>query len=412
MKERDIDIHEDIERVKSIPIIPNLLDVVCQITGMGFAAVARVTETRWITCSVRDDIEFGLVPGSELTLETTICNEIRDSHQPVVIDHVAKNELFCNHHTPLMYGFQSYVSYPIILKTGEFFGTLCAIDPEPRSLQNPAITGMFSAFADLISFHLQQVELLHLRDDELESVNRQLNNSEDENRQYRHISTHTLQEPLRKLRVFTGMLLGSLDNNQIARAKELALRIQTGAERFSGLISDLTDLSRLSDDKSAFGLVDIGSVSRLVASEFDVELQAKSATVYIGHIPDIFAIPFQIEQLFFHLFDNAIKFSKLNTPLNISISAEHIIPNESDAELLSQKDYIQISFSDNGIGIERSQLDVIFDIFSQLPTEIFHEGSGVGLAICRKIVRNHSGKILIQSETGKGTVVKVVMPIE
>src|SRR3954466_10226785 len=118
----------DIERVKQIPIVPTMLDVVCETTGMGFAAIARVTNEKWITCGVRDDINFGLIPGSELQLETTICNEIRDSRQPVIIDHVDKDEHFRRYHTPLMYGFQSYISMPIILKNGEFFGTLCAID--------------------------------------------------------------------------------------------------------------------------------------------------------------------------------------------------------------------------------------------------------------------------------------------
>jgi GAF domain-containing protein len=78
-----------------------------------FAAVARVTDDKWVACAVRDEIAFGLVPGSELKLETTICNEIRQHHNPVVIDHVAEDELFANHHTPAMYGFQSYISFPI-----------------------------------------------------------------------------------------------------------------------------------------------------------------------------------------------------------------------------------------------------------------------------------------------------------
>lgn len=141
-------------------MIGTLLDVVCQTTGMGFAAVARVTQDRWIACSVRDEIQFGLVPGSELPVETTICNEIRDSQQAVIIDHVAESETFCQHPTPLLYGFQSYISFPIFLKNGEFFGTLCAIDPSPAQLDNAKVKGLFSLFADLIAFHLQQLELL------------------------------------------------------------------------------------------------------------------------------------------------------------------------------------------------------------------------------------------------------------
>src|ERR1700744_3361162 len=104
---------------------------------MGFSAIARVTEDRWITCSVRDEILFGLVPGSELKVETTICHEIRQSGDPVIIDHVALNPAFANHHTPAMYGFQSYISVPILRRDGTFFGTLCAIDPNPHRLETP-----------------------------------------------------------------------------------------------------------------------------------------------------------------------------------------------------------------------------------------------------------------------------------
>ena len=103
---------DDLAAVASIDAVPTILDVVCRTTGMGFAAVARVTADRWIACAVRDEIAFGLRPGGELQVATTICNEIRDSGQPAVIDHVAEDEAFCGHPTPKMYGFQSYISMP------------------------------------------------------------------------------------------------------------------------------------------------------------------------------------------------------------------------------------------------------------------------------------------------------------
>ena len=137
-----------------IAAVPTILEVVCRTTGMGFAAVARVTEDRWIACAVRDEIAFGFAPGGELKVETTICDEIRDSRQAVVIDHVAEDLQFRDHHTPKMYCFQSYLSMPIVLPDGTFFGTLCAIDPRPAKLNNPAIVGMFRLFAELIAFHL------------------------------------------------------------------------------------------------------------------------------------------------------------------------------------------------------------------------------------------------------------------
>ncbi|MCD0489094.1 GAF domain-containing protein [Pedobacter sp. MC2016-14] len=157
----DAGINADINSIARISIVSTILDVVCRTTGMGFAAVARVTDTKWIACSVKDDINFGLKTGGELLLETTICNEIREDRQLVVIDHVDKDERFCKHHTPAMYGFQSYISVPILRKDGSFFGTLCAIDPKPALINTVQIRGMFTLFADLISMHLSsQDELL------------------------------------------------------------------------------------------------------------------------------------------------------------------------------------------------------------------------------------------------------------
>jgi len=95
-------IARDIQAIQAIDVVPTILDVVCRTTGMRFAAVARVTEDRWVTCAVLDQIEFGLEPGSELTLETTICHEIRQSGKPVIIDHVDQDPSFASHHTPAM----------------------------------------------------------------------------------------------------------------------------------------------------------------------------------------------------------------------------------------------------------------------------------------------------------------------
>ena len=137
------DFQTDFDAIENIEAVPTILNVVCRVTGMGFAAVARVTKERWVCLAVNDEIDFGLKPGGELAVETTICHEVRESREAVVIDHVAEDEVYCGHPTPKMYGFQSYVSMPIFLKDGSFFGTLCAIDPKPAKLKNPGVIGMF-----------------------------------------------------------------------------------------------------------------------------------------------------------------------------------------------------------------------------------------------------------------------------
>ncbi len=148
------DFQADIDLVGSIEAVPTILDVACRISGMGFAAVARVTEDRWVACRVKDGIAFGLEPGGELEVASTICHEIRQSRTPVVIEHVAEDAAYCDHPTPARYGFQSYVSMPIVLPDGTFFGTLCAIDPKPAHLDRPEVVDTFRMFADLVAFHV------------------------------------------------------------------------------------------------------------------------------------------------------------------------------------------------------------------------------------------------------------------
>lgn len=124
-----------------------VLERVCALTGMGFAAVARVTDDRWIACQVLDRIEFGLVPGDELRIKTTICNDIRELGAAVVIDHVSADTEWRTHAAPMLYGFESYASFPVFLDDGSFYGTLCAIDPEPRRLTATAVVDAMAGHA-------------------------------------------------------------------------------------------------------------------------------------------------------------------------------------------------------------------------------------------------------------------------
>ena len=134
-----------------------ILRDICATTGMGFAAVARVTEHRWIACQVEDKIEFGLDPGDELKIKETICDEIRDSGEAVVFDDASDDIKWSRHPVPVIYGFKSYCSFPVYLVDGSFFGTLCAIDPARRRVTDEAIVEMFSAYARTVGRILSEV---------------------------------------------------------------------------------------------------------------------------------------------------------------------------------------------------------------------------------------------------------------
>jgi GAF domain-containing protein len=133
-----------------------ILRDICAATGMGFAAVARVTEHRWIACQVEDRIDFGLDPGDELKIHETICDEIRASGEAVVIDDTSDDIKWSRHPVPVIYGFKSYCSFPVYLDDGSFFGTLCAIDPAPRQVTDAEIVEMFSTYAKAVGSILSE----------------------------------------------------------------------------------------------------------------------------------------------------------------------------------------------------------------------------------------------------------------
>jgi len=402
----------DVEKVNQIPIVRTVLEVICRSTGMGFAAIARVTEDRWIACSVQDEIGFGLKPGEELEIGTTICNEIRDSGKAVVIDHVDENEFYCGHPTPRIYGFKSYISLPIRLKSGEFFGTLCAIDPRPNQLQNPRVIGMFHLFAELLAFHLDSLSLMERTRTAMHDLATQLLVSNDENRQYRHISSHNLQEPLRKLRVFSDMLVNATDRYETEKAKELAVKIRSSAQQFSMMIKDLSDFSGLNNG-NAFTNVHLDHVVADVTTQLMSQIERRNIVVETDRLPSVMGVPEQMEQLFFQLLDNAVKFAGYENPPRIRISSRELALHEIDDLLPEplQMAYAEIRVEDNGIGIDDSQLEKVFDIFARLPTGSFKQGEGVGLAYCRKIVRNHKGIIKAEANPGKGTTFVITLPL-
>ena len=155
MSDSPEEIAKDVLAVGRINSVPTLLQVLCETTGMRFAAVARVTDRTWTACAVHDDINFGLIPGGQLDVNTTLCTEVRQSRVPIVIDKASSDPRYCNHHTPRFYNIESYVSVPIVLADGRYFGNLCAIDPAPAKVSDPRVVSMFNRFAELIAQNLE-----------------------------------------------------------------------------------------------------------------------------------------------------------------------------------------------------------------------------------------------------------------
>lgn len=400
----------EVQRIQSLDIVPSILDIICRTTGMRFSAVARVTEHRWIACVVKDDINFGLNPGQELQIETTICNEIRDHAKPVIIDHVDCDVQFMHHPTPKMYGFQSYISIPIILKDGTFFGTLCAIDPDPVPLKASNALSMFNMFADLIAYHLLTQDKFSEMDNRLKSTQQLLNYSLDDNRQFSFIAKHTLQEPLRKLQMVTDMMVrdNSLPNDHAL--KQMALKANRYAKDFSNLIAQVQSLSEIENENNRTQEVDLNVAIKETLQRLQLKIMKAKARIDIATLPVIQGNPAQITDLFYNLLDNALKFSRSNVPPHVKVYVrESDGDNFAALNLPVDVNYTIISVEDNGMGIESAYLNKIFYVFTRLNPEQFN-GIGMGLAQSQKIMRRHSGAILVNSTYGVGTIFSLIFP--
>jgi signal transduction histidine kinase len=371
---------EDIDAVARIDVVPKILEVVCRSTGMGFAAVARVTEERWVACAVRDEINFGLKPGGELQVATTICDEIRASGQHVVIDHVSEDEAFCHHPTPQMYGFQSYISVPIIRPDGRFFGTLCSIDPRPARLNTPATVGMFKLFAELIALHLDAQERLRLSETALldERATAQLRE------QFIAVLGHDLRNPLNAVRGGSELLqLMQLDE----KAASVVTLIQRSAARMAGLIDNVLDFAR---GRLGGGLPMNRAADPTLATTLE-QVIAEVRTAWPGRVvlsEIALARPVccdgaRVAQMFSNLLANALTHGDAAGTVRVCAR--------------SDDSAFELSVANHGAPIPPETVERLFRPFYRGGDRPGRQGLGLGLYIASEIARGHEGALEVES---------------
>lgn len=377
------DFQTDLDRLSRLPAVPTILEVVCRTTGMGFAAVARVTEARWVACSVLDEIDFGLRPGGELRVETTICHEIRQSRNPVVINNVAEEEAWRGHPCPSMYGFQSYISVPIILGDGTFFGTLCAIDPQPARLQTPEIIGMFRLFAELIAKHLDAEEKLTATQSAL-TEERAIAELRE---QFIAVLGHDLRTPMRGIRCFSELLL----KNQLDESTAtIARMVRDSATRMQALIDNLLDLARgrlgggmtLQRDanqplrpvlQEVIDELTIGQPDRVVETSFRLDEPINCDRM-------------RIAQLFTNLLSNALSYGAGGHAVRVEVS--------------STAETFELSVANVGDPIPKIAIERLFQPFYR--SELHdRKGLGLGLYIAHEIATAHGGTLEVQSTSNE-----------
>lgn len=240
-----------------------------------------------------------------------------------------------------------------------------------------------------ITFTIQAESSLKNYNEELSRKNRELE-------QFAYIASHDLQEPLRKIRNFTSLAERGLSAEQ---RKNLYIdKINASAAKMSNLIRDVLNYSRISMQEAAFEDVDLNIVLKDVLNDFEFTIREKQAVIVQGELPVVKGIPVQLNQLVYNIISNSLKFCSQEP--NISIWHE-----------VAADGFHTLYFEDNGIGIEEQYAGKIFAIFQRLHTPSEYEGTGIGLALCKRIVDNHNGSIAVESKPGKGSVFVIKLPI-
>ncbi len=370
------DFQADIDAVAGIAAVPRILDLVCRTTGMGFAAVARVTPDRWVACEVQDNVGFGLAAGGELKVETTLCHEIRQSHKTIVFDNAPEDPLYATHHTPATYGLKSYISVPILLPDGQFFGTLCAIDSRPAKVNTPEIIGMFELYAELIAHHLDSHDHMIAAQFELAEAQKAAELRE----QFIAVLGHDLRNPLGA--ISSGVtLLEKTPLNE--RGASLVAMMQKCTGRMAELIENVLDFAR---GRLGAGIsLDVRKDTRLepVLHQVISELRTSwpdriiSVDYDLGYPVDCDGS--RIAQLFSNLLGNALTYGAPDQPVRVRA--------KSDAGLF------ELSVANGGQPISDAAMGRLFQPFVRGDGQAMSQGLGLGLYIASEIARAHGGEL-------------------
>ena len=386
-------IAQDIAAIARIEAVPRLLRVLCETTGMGFAAVARVTDDRWVACAVEDRVAFGLTPGGELPVESTLCNTVRHTDEAIFIDHASQDEVYCTHHTPRIYKIESYASVPIKLSGGEYFGNLCAIDARPHKVREPKVVAMFELFAQLIALQLES-DRQRVRTESLLIDERAAGELRE---QFIAVLGHDLRNPLAAIAM--GATLLQRKAADPAAVVIAAQRIERSIRRMSGLIDDVLDFAR---GRLGSGIgVELAVTTVLgenlegVAAELREAHPGREIRSQIDVDGPVRCDPGRIQQLLSNLLANALAHGAPDTPVRVGARFDG-------------RDVV-IEVHNEGEAIPADRLGKVFEPFWRRTAA--REGLGLGLYICSQIARSHGGGLTAASSVEAGTTFQARLPI-
>ncbi len=320
---------------------------------------------------------------------------------------------FPKNQTLVQFNVEGYIGYPLFDADGNAVGLIAGMhekiieDPETVS----AILKIVAKRAEIEMERIKHEETLVQNNKTLEEKNEQLESMNKELQSFAYITSHDLQEPLRKIQTFATRILEKENQNLSENGKDKFNRMFDAAKRMQTLIEDLLAYSRTNREERKLEYTDLNKILTQVKEELKEELQQKHATIEANEMCDANIIPFQFRQLMHNIIGNALKFSKPDIPPHIKIKSEVAKGLKfNNQKLLPQKNYCHIILTDNGIGFEPEYREKIFEVFQRLHGKEKYNGTGIGLAIVKKIVENHNGIITATSELGKGATFDIFIP--
>jgi len=261
-----------------------------------------------------------------------------------------------------------------------------------------------------LTFQKEIQELLKLNNQRLEEINYELETSNHDLQQFASVASHDLQEPLRKILIFSTMLRNKHINELSGDSLNYIDKIVSSSQRMRTMINDILSYSRLSTNLNHYSLTNLTEVVNEVIDDYEILINEKNATLILNDLPEIEVNRGQIKQVFQNLISNSIKFSKDGLPPVIRITCE-IVQNHKDTTAAGNNGkFCIVTISDNGIGFNDIYNEKIFSLFERLNTKDKYEGSGIGLSITKKIIDKHNGTISAKSREGEGSDFVITLP--
>ena len=278
-----------------------------------------------------------------------------------------------------------------------------SVDVQPRSSGDELGNAVVQMKTSLQAYHEKMEQLVNLRTAALERSNFDL-------QQFAHVASHDLKEPLRKISLLSSRLLETETTGISETGQQYLARLDVAATRMSAMVSGILAYSTVDADKQPAGIVDFNKVMEGVVLDMELLIAQKQARILYSSLPQVPGNAILLQQLFYNLVNNALKFSRMGVPPEINVSCQQHVQLAYSKDGFLPGKYYHLKIADNGIGFKPEQADKIFGIFLRLNSKDEFEGTGLGLALCRKIVLRHGGVINAEGVPGQGSVFHVYLP--